>query len=794
MNCPVLLGSGPYCSEQQEIPATELHVASLRTFIFTIKQSALVQALRLKVREQELVADVLKAEVATLRAWSPDQVNDLVIAKTCGGPKRFRPKTREELQNELSALEKKHVRALLKLKQAAEQGGGGGGGGVDAAAAAAPSVQEGPEVAVEEAPRFAPSMEDVAALMEELEELRVAVKTGVSAPLHEYCNFKLYTACFARSRAKHKVAALFKAHDINLQHQATELERLRSHNSELVQEGERLGHAARRNKDLRGKNAALVERVEALAAAHDEALEELHHAQTRLALYEEGAKMYFGSVQHLEVYSSSHVSKYCIFALEELHHAQTRLALYDEEAKLEADALRTQLASAVTEAAAAAEREASLAGDAEAGLAAAVKQAAEARHQLRARTVALEAAQGAARDAEKRTRRLQDAHDKLAADVAHLGKDAAAAETFRERLRAVNAENKTLRKRVEELAAARDAERERALRLEVASSLTASAPSQPQLPAVTPASPVPTAPASPQPQHSPTTRGDSAPPVKVLTEGDRARVARRGGLRGAPGGDRVAELADRRAALEACSPAQQALLDDLEDLAMDLSDQASLLSSQLREAQASEAASAKECGELRGAITELQHQVSAAKVVTRRLSATAPPLSTDGSAPKKPHAPLGAAHMRQVDALRAQLAAAEAERRAAARRCEALELELAAARMEADLYRTRHAAAAKELAAAVAELEAGGDDATAAAPSAAVAAAAATLASVPDIQAAAAARLRAVEAEAVKCREKREQLTVELDETAQYVVILEDRLAGLGYRVGEGGDHEPGVS
>lgn len=46
-----------------------------------------------------------------------EDVNELVIKKTLDGPKRFRPKTREELQNELASLEKKHKRALDRLKE-----------------------------------------------------------------------------------------------------------------------------------------------------------------------------------------------------------------------------------------------------------------------------------------------------------------------------------------------------------------------------------------------------------------------------------------------------------------------------------------------------------------------------------------------------------------------------------------------------------------------------------------------------------------------------------------------------
>jgi len=74
-----------------------------------------------QLRGAELVADVLKESLTTASSpLSPQEVNDLVIRKTLGGPKRFRPKTREELQNQVNDLELKYKRAFAngeKTKQ-----------------------------------------------------------------------------------------------------------------------------------------------------------------------------------------------------------------------------------------------------------------------------------------------------------------------------------------------------------------------------------------------------------------------------------------------------------------------------------------------------------------------------------------------------------------------------------------------------------------------------------------------------------------------------------------------------
>ncbi|KAL8024145.1 hypothetical protein Plhal710r2_c005g0022361 [Plasmopara halstedii] len=84
------------------------------------RRSALIQKLRREQREQELVIDVLKQ---TLQEKLPEFqssraiVNDFVLKKTVGGPVRFRSKTREELENELKALEKKFQQTEEKFKR-----------------------------------------------------------------------------------------------------------------------------------------------------------------------------------------------------------------------------------------------------------------------------------------------------------------------------------------------------------------------------------------------------------------------------------------------------------------------------------------------------------------------------------------------------------------------------------------------------------------------------------------------------------------------------------------------------
>ena len=68
------------------------------------RRSEMIQKLKVEVREQELVCDVLKKELAQASGLSAVDVDELVMKKTLGGPKRFRPKTREELTAEVRKL------------------------------------------------------------------------------------------------------------------------------------------------------------------------------------------------------------------------------------------------------------------------------------------------------------------------------------------------------------------------------------------------------------------------------------------------------------------------------------------------------------------------------------------------------------------------------------------------------------------------------------------------------------------------------------------------------------------
>ena len=81
-------------------------------------RSRQIQGLQSQLRGAELVCDLLKEEMCNKLDLSPLEVNQWVFNKSIGGPKRFRPKTREALIIELEQMKKQHDRAVVAAKTA----------------------------------------------------------------------------------------------------------------------------------------------------------------------------------------------------------------------------------------------------------------------------------------------------------------------------------------------------------------------------------------------------------------------------------------------------------------------------------------------------------------------------------------------------------------------------------------------------------------------------------------------------------------------------------------------------
>jgi hypothetical protein len=89
------------------IDAKDKELAKLKILGKDNRRTQMIQALKNKLRDQELVSDVVKEELSRKGDMDQDEVNAYIMRKTLGGPKRFRPLTREELENKINDLEKK---------------------------------------------------------------------------------------------------------------------------------------------------------------------------------------------------------------------------------------------------------------------------------------------------------------------------------------------------------------------------------------------------------------------------------------------------------------------------------------------------------------------------------------------------------------------------------------------------------------------------------------------------------------------------------------------------------------
>jgi hypothetical protein len=98
------------------IAALEAEVKALRGAHKEHKRSGYITALQSHLHDRELVIDVLKAGWAEASGKSVADINEYVVRKSVGGPKRFRPKTREEMALELQALSAQHEVVRDKIR------------------------------------------------------------------------------------------------------------------------------------------------------------------------------------------------------------------------------------------------------------------------------------------------------------------------------------------------------------------------------------------------------------------------------------------------------------------------------------------------------------------------------------------------------------------------------------------------------------------------------------------------------------------------------------------------------
>jgi hypothetical protein len=93
-------------SLMSSIDAKDREIAKLKILGKDNRRAQMIQELRKKIRTHETINDILKEELQKRTETTIEDANNLVIRKTLAGPKRFRPLSREELENKIIELEK----------------------------------------------------------------------------------------------------------------------------------------------------------------------------------------------------------------------------------------------------------------------------------------------------------------------------------------------------------------------------------------------------------------------------------------------------------------------------------------------------------------------------------------------------------------------------------------------------------------------------------------------------------------------------------------------------------------
>lgn len=89
------------------IDGKDKEIAKLKILSKDNRRTQLIHALRNKIKDLELINDIIKEELTRKSEMVTDEVNKLIIRKTLGGPKRFRPLSREELENKILDFERR---------------------------------------------------------------------------------------------------------------------------------------------------------------------------------------------------------------------------------------------------------------------------------------------------------------------------------------------------------------------------------------------------------------------------------------------------------------------------------------------------------------------------------------------------------------------------------------------------------------------------------------------------------------------------------------------------------------
>ena len=107
INALKLLHAKKIKSLMGSIDALNKEITKMKTLTKDNRRTQMIQILKKQIRDLESVIDVLKEELSKATSQSATEISDMIIKKTIDGPKRFRPKTREEMELQITDLERK---------------------------------------------------------------------------------------------------------------------------------------------------------------------------------------------------------------------------------------------------------------------------------------------------------------------------------------------------------------------------------------------------------------------------------------------------------------------------------------------------------------------------------------------------------------------------------------------------------------------------------------------------------------------------------------------------------------
>lgn len=250
------------------IDAKDKEIANLKSSGKDTRRIQMLQTLKDQIHDIELINDVVKDEFVKRTGTSLEDTNDMIIKKGLGAPKRFRPPTREELENKIIDLERK----LEKLTRTANSRGGNNDDAKgdysssnnynNSSSSSAAQPKSAPAVA-ESKDSSDSNYAKVVTLMDQIDTLKMTINT--------------------------------KEGIIDLQQE--EIVRLRARNAELVSSEEEIDMHLHQNQELKNYNESLIESLEETTKKLAESLEATLKMKSDHLISQEGQKNELSAMQ-----------------------------------------------------------------------------------------------------------------------------------------------------------------------------------------------------------------------------------------------------------------------------------------------------------------------------------------------------------------------------------------------------------------------------------------------------------------------------------------------------------------